>query len=331
MQVIDYNAIEKNAQHFKQILGNAKLCAVLKNNAYGHGLVHVARHLAEIVDCFAVGSVDEAEQILFLNKDTLILLPQNRRNTARAIKNGNILTVDSFATLDLVDSEARKLKQNARVHIKFDSGMSRLGFKRNEIDGLLTRLKSAQMYVEGVFSHFFGDTVVDCDKQFNYFVDCANVMEKSLGRQLIKHIANSGAALLSQKYHMDMARIGLGLYGYGDSNLMPAKSVYADVIAVKSVEAGSVAGYGAIHFCQHDTRIAVLNVGYATGFARTLRGAKIKIGEQQFPVVAICMAMTLVDVKNAEIAVGDVATLLGDGVNIANDNVIIYELLCNLK
>ena len=331
MQVIDYNAIEKNTLHFKQLLGKSKLCAVLKNNAYGHGLVHVARHIAELVDCFAVGNADDAEQVLFLKKDTLILLPQNQRNTERAIKNDNILTVDSFSTLNLVDNEARKLKRQARVHIKFDSGMSRLGFNRSQIDELLERLQSAHVSVEGIFSHFFGDTVADCDKQFDYFVACANTMENALNHQLTKHIANSGVALLSSKYHLDMARIGLGLYGYGDEHLLPAKSVFADVISVKTVETGSVVGYGGKYVCQNATQIAVLNVGYAIGLSRTLIGSKIKINGQSFPIVAICMAMALVDVGNAEIAVGDVATILADDVNIANDKVIIYELLCNLQ
>ena len=331
MQVIDFDAIEKNTQYFKQKLGSSKLCAVLKNDAYGHGLVHVARRIAELVDYFAVSYVDEAEQIQFLNKNTLVLLPQNRRNTERAIKSNFILTVDSFETLKVVDEEARRLKITPRVHIKFDSGMSRLGFKENQIQQLVESLQRAQFQVEGAFSHFYGDSVPDCDRQLEYFNNCANKLEGSLYRKLTKHIANTGATLLSPKYHLDMARVGLGLFGYGNENLQPAKSVYADVISVKYVEAGGVAGYGAIYVCKQATRIAVLNIGYATGLPRTLRGAKIKIGDRVFPIVAICMAMSLIDVGNADVKVGDVATLLGDGVNIANDEVIIYELLCNLK
>ena len=219
MQVIDYNAIEKNTRYFKQKIGKAKLCAVLKNDAYGHGLVHVAPRIAELVDCFAVGSVDDAEQLQFLNRDTLVLLPQNKRNTERAIKNDFILTVDSFETLGVVDEAARMLKLNPRVHIKFDSGMSRLGFTRDDVDELVEHLKRSQLRVEGVFSHFYGDTVADCDRQFDYFVSCATRLEDALNRSLTKHIANSGATLLSPKYHLDMARVGLGLFGYGDKNL----------------------------------------------------------------------------------------------------------------
>ena len=331
MQIIDYIALEKNALYFKKKLGNSKLCAVLKNNAYGHGLTHVARHLADIVDYFAVGNVDEAEQVQFLRKDTLILLPQNERNTERAVKLDCILTVDSLQTLALVDRVAQRLRRIARVHVKFDSGMSRLGFSKSEIGQLLSKLQYAHVSVEGIFSHFYGETVAECDKQLMYFNTCCYEFEKSYKKQLTCHIANTSATLLSPKYHLDMARIGLGLYGYGSEFLQPVKSVFADVIAVKEVVAGSVVGYGAKYTCDKATQIAVLNVGYAIGLARTLVGAKIKIGEKYFPIVAICMAMTLVDAGDANVNVGDVATLLSNEVNISNDEVIIYELLCNLQ
>ena len=331
LQIIDYDAIKKNTLFFKRLLGGSKLCAVLKNNAYGHGLIHVARHIAEFVDCFAVGSFDEAEQLLCLRKDVLILLPQNERNTARAILSDCILTVDSFYTLDLVNRVAQRLNAVARIHIKIDSGMSRLGFQYSDIDELLKVLKCSSVDVEGIFSHFYGETELECDSQLQVFQDCYNKFERGFGSSLVKHIANSGATLLSPKYHLDMSRIGLGVYGYGCDFLLPAKTVVADVISVKRVPSGSVVGYGAKYICFNDTNIAVLNVGYATGLPRTLVGSKIKIGDCFYPIVAICMAMTLIDVGDADISAGEQATLLGKGVNISNDNVIIYELLCNLK
>ena len=332
MQIVDYNAIEKNTLFFKRLLGKCRLCAVLKNDAYGHGIVHVARHIAELVDCFAVGNVDEAEKLLFLRKDILILLPQNQRNTEFAVKSNCILTVDSFHTLSLVQKVAKILKTNVRVHIKIDSGMSRLGFQSSEIDELLRLLKlMPNIVVEGIFSHFYGDVESNCDRQLLKFRNCCDAFEQGYGKTLVKHIANSGATLLSDKYHLDMVRVGLGLYGYGNEGLQPAKSVIADVISVKNVSAGSVVGYGAKYVCGKDTTIAVLNVGYATGLSRTLVGSKVRIGDELYPIVAICMAMTLVDVENAQIDVGNAATLLGNDVNIANDKVIIYELLCNLK
>lgn len=331
MQVIDYNAIKKNAEFFRKQIGTSKLCAVLKNDAYGHGLVHVARHIVEFVDIFAVGSCDEAEQIQFLNKDILILLPQNLRNAERAIIAGYILTVDSLTTCQVVEKAMQNTGKTARVHVKIDSGMSRLGVQDSEIQLLCDCANFAKMSIEGIFSHFYGDTLSECDKQFDRFIYSTRLYNEIYGRPVVRHIANTGATLLSDKYHLDMVRVGLGLFGYGDDNLLPVKKVYADVISVKDVRAGSVVGYGGKYKCDKDSKIAVINVGYANGLPRCLVGSNISVNGQFCVIAGICMAMTLLDVTELKVDIGDKAILLGDGVNISNDKVIIYELLCNLR
>lgn len=332
MQILNFVALEHNALFFKEILGNSKLCAVIKNNAYGHGIVHVARFLDSIVDCFAVGSVNEAKQIRFVKKDIILLLPQNIAGATDAIKGGYILTVDSFETLNTVVAVAANLRKSARVHIKIDSGMSRLGFKQDDIKILVSQLQnSSEISVEGVYSHFLGENVAQCDKQLNVFLPCAESVEKALNKRLVKHIANSNGAMLSSKYRLDMARIGLGLYGYGNKNLAPVKTVTAKVIAVKSVNAGDVVGYGAKYVVPVQGNIAVLNVGYAQGFARSLVGSQITINGCSCKVVAVCMAMIIVDVTGVDVRVGDTATLLGNGVDISNEYVSVYELLCSMK
>lgn len=332
MQVLDFSALEHNAQFFKERLGSARLCAVVKNNAYGHGIEHVARYLDGVADCFAVGSVAEAKQIEFASADKLILLPQDFFNTEVAVKSGFALTADSFATLDIVCKVADKLRAPACVHVKIDSGMSRLGFGQNDIANLLDFLRShPQIGVEGVYSHFYGSNAVGCDKQLETFLPCASAIEQTLNRPLIKHIANTGGALLDKRYHLDMARIGLGLYGYGDKNLAPVKTIVAPIVSVKKVLAGSVVGYGDNCVAPVDTQVAVLNVGYAHGFSRSLVNSIVKINGKDCKVLAVCMAMIIVDVSGVAVKVGDSATILGDGVNISNDIVSVYELLCNLK
>lgn len=332
MQYLDFSALEHNALYFKKLLGDSKLCAVIKNNAYGHGIVHIARYIDEIVDCFAVGSIVEASQIKFVSKDILILLPQNGSNTAVAVRNKFILSADSFVTLDIISVAACSLQMPARVHIKIDSGMNRLGFKQNEIDKLVCYLRNhPEIIVEGVYSHFYGENVVECDKQLNVFLPCAATIEAALNKRLIKHIANSSGALTSSEYRLDMARIGLGLYGYGSNSLIPVKTVTAQIIALKKLRAGEVVGYGASYVAHCDTSVAVLNVGYAHGFSRALIGSCIKINGCNCKVLAVCMAMIMVDVTNVEVGLGDTAILLGDGVNPSNGVVSVYELLCNLK
>lgn len=331
MQKIDFNALIKNVEYFKRNIGNSKLCAVVKNDAYGHGLERVARYIAPVIDYFAVGNVDEAECISFLGKDTLILIPQNQVNTSKAIKLGCLLTVESFVTLLRVLDEAGKLGKVARVHIKIDSGMSRLGFTKQEIPKLLKILENvSSLAVEGVFSHFWGEKTVSCDKQLDYFIDCAEILQRGLNRHLIKHIANSSATLLNSKYHLDMVRVGLGLYGYGNDNICAVKTITSNVVAVKRVSAGEVVGYGGKYVCEKDTNIVVIDVGYAHGLSRTLVGSKVLIGEKLCEIIAICMAMSMVEIGDSKANIGDEVTLVGNGVNMSNDKVIIYELLCNL-
>lgn len=332
MHTLNFSALEHNAKFFKNILGNAKLCAVVKNDAYGHGIVHIARYLNGIADCFAVGSLAEAKQISFVNKDILILLPQNGAELTEAVKSRYILTIDSFDSLTKAADAARTLRLHARAHIKIDSGMSRLGFKGADVSSLVKALKaSPQITVEGVYSHFYGENTGECDKQYAEFCPCAKALEKALNKRLIKHIANSGGAILSRKYCMDMARIGLGLYGYGNEHLQPVKTVTARVVAIKDVARGDVVGYGAKYVADEDKRIVVLNVGYAQGFVRALTGAKVQINGRNCKILAVCMAMSMADITDVEVNIGDEATLFGGGVNVSNDVVSVYELLCNLK
>ena len=330
MKHLNFEALNKNIAYFKSVIGETKLCAVVKNDAYGHGLLHIATHIAPQVHCFGVGTLNEAEQISFLGKDVLILLPQSERAAKSAVLRNYILTLDSFDTLSRILGAAKQTNNIARVHIKIDSGMSRLGFTFDELPALAEKLQNQPVVVEGVFSHFYGNTVETCDAQFEYFMRCAAVLQKTFPDVLL-HIANTSATLLSPKYHLDMVRIGLGLFGYGDNALTPVKSVCADVISVKSICAGAAVGYGGIYRPTKPTKIATVNIGYAHGLPRVLTGSKIAIKGKKYTVVAVCMAMTLVDIGDDDVRVGDVAVFLGEGVNISDDRVIIYELLCNLR
>ena len=330
VQHIDYDAIIKNALFFKNLLGNSKLCAVLKNDAYGHGLHRTASALCGIADCFAVGNLTEALQIADFG-DVLILLPITSQQVSASIQHNFVLTVDSFETLDMLVANC---PQGAapRVHIKINSGMNRLGFTRLQLPKALDIISNSPLKVEGVFSHFYGDSQKDCDRQMAVFESCRNYIKQNFTGNLIYHIANTGGVLLNKKYHLDMARVGLGLYGYGATQLTPAKTVTARVIALRHVKAGEIVGYGAAYTFPHDTKIAVVDCGYAHGFSRALTNAKVQINGRLCNVVGnVCMAMLTVDIGDMPVSVGDQVVLLGKNVNNANNNVIVYELLCNLR
>lgn len=331
MQQLNFQFLVNNAQYFQRKIYNAKLCAVVKNDAYGHGLVNCAKTLCPFVDCFAVGSVQEAQQIAFLQKDTLVLLPQIKiKDIEIALSCGAQLTVDSFETLKNVCTVATNLNVTPKIHVKIDSGMSRLGFTFEQLRQLCAKLQKSYVTVVGVYSHFWADTVTGCDAQLHYFEKCCRYLGKYLP-PFEKHIANTCATLLSKKYHLDMVRIGLGLYGYGDANLIPVKTVTAQVVAVKQLPKWSIVGYGGNYIAKEQMVVAVVNVGYAQGFGRVLVGGKVGVNGVLCKVLAVCMATIIVDVTDATVEVGNEVKLLGKGVNLANNEVIVYELLCNLR
>ncbi|MBQ8433887.1 MAG: alanine racemase [Clostridia bacterium] len=328
MQYINFDAIIKNTLIFKSKLAKSKLCAVVKCDAYGHGIERVASCLHDIVDCFAVNDVAEALKIEKYGKDVLILLPQDRRNTNIAVEHQFVLTLDSFETLHTM----LKCKSGqVRVHIKVDSGMSRLGFKLEELPRLMQLLDGKNIVVEGIFSHFYEQNKISCDEQLNYFAKCSKIVSRKFGK-VIRHIANTSGVLLDERYHLDMARIGLGLYGYGNLALMVAKTVTAKVIAKKQLPKGSVIGYGAKHVCKRQTDVAIIDIGYNNGYARGLKAPIVKVGKGFAKVIGnICMSMSMVDVTGIDVKIGDDVVVLGEGVNPSTDDVIIYQLLCNLR
>ncbi len=316
----------QNAKYFKRALGSKKLCAVVKSDAYGHGIHRVASVLCDVVDMYAVNCIDEALKIKAFSKEILILLPQEFSDIQCAVDNGFVLTLDSFQTIQ----QMSKCNGVVRAHLKIDSGMSRLGFRFEQLDQLIKMIDSKKIQIEGIFSHFYGENQNSCDEQLNYFSKCSKIIKERFPN-CICHIANTAGVLLGQKYHLDMARVGLGLYGYGNANLMPAKTVTGKVVAIKQAKRGDTASYGATWQCVQDTRLAIVNVGYADGFSRSIKKPVVKIANTICPVVGkICMSMCIVDVGELIVNVGDEVVLWGQGVCSCDEDTSIYQLLCNL-
>lgn len=336
MVEINFDALVKNAQYIKSKIGSAKLCCVVKCDAYGHGIEQCSRYLQDVADVFAVATVEEAKQIRHLKKDILLLLPLcSKKQLIYANQNNFIITVDSFETLDIIESVSNFFEYPIRVHIKIDSGMSRLGFKFDQLDEVVNLLEKTNCEVVGVYSHFSCSDSDACfsEKQFEYFGECARVLEQKFGA-LTKHICNTGGVFLNSKYHLDMVRVGLGLYGYGDEGLLPVKTYRSRVLAVKEAKAGSYVSYENSYQCQSDRKLAIIDVGYALGLSRTL-SEKITVLVDGIPrqqVGKICMGMCVIDVNDCKISVGDYVEILGNDINPTNGTEYsVYELLCLLK
>ena len=331
MHDIDYGAISNNATFFKALIADKKLCCVVKSDAYGHNLAKTCAVLSNIADCFAVGNVQEAKICLSFGNDILILLPLDKADTVWAISNNCILTIDSLHTLFIVEKCAKLLNKQARVHIKIDSGMHRLGLSFTQLEQFVLSLDPS-ISVEGVYSHFYIKDEAICDNQLTEFLRCSNYLQGQFDYPLTRHIANTWATAKSPKYHLDMVRVGLGIYGYGVDGLVTAKSVWGRVVALRNLKKGECVGYDGAFVADKDCRIAIVDTGYSSGLARVLTGTKLSVGGKKCLIVGnVCMSMCFVDVTDAQVGIGDRAYLLCKENNLSNDCVIIYEMLCNLQ
>jgi alanine racemase len=242
------------------------------------------------------------------------------------------------------------LKKRAKVHLKVDTGMGRIGASPSEAENLLEKIHSMPgIEVEGVFTHFAkADDMTDSytAHQLSVFKDVTRKFEEK-GRFIpLKHAANSAATLYHPDSHLDMVRIGLAMYGLYPNGgrptvkLLSALSFKTTVTYVKRVPAGTYLSYGSTYRTERETTIATLPVGYADGYSRALSNkASVLIRGKRFPVAGrVCMDMTLVDVGDERVEIGDEVGLIGAqgtekisaGEIAAIQGTITYEVVCGI-
>ena len=326
-----------NVNYFKKILPlNTFFCAVVKSNAYGHGVKEVVEEINNYVDYYAVTSIKEGAELRnYTKKNILVLRGFGDDENLFQVSNCDLeLAVFTLADIEKLAREDREIK----VHIALNTGMNRLGFRSNkEIDLALKKLQgSKNIRVVGVFSH-----ISDYLKKRRVKEQVKNflVLSRKLDKRILKHISNSGTAIKFNEYLFNMARIGIGLYGYASQNLKPVMEVYAKVIDKQIVRKGEYVGYGSKCKVKNNTLVAILDIGYAEGLPR-IYGKKgyVIINNNLCKILGnICMSMTIVDVRRVNCKIGDEAIIIGKSENysitaedIAKDcKTISYEILTN--
>ncbi len=348
---IDLDAIKRNIAEIKKLLkGGTRFMAVTKANAYGHGAVAASRAAVEAgADFLAVANLKEALELreAGMVRPILILTESPTSVMDEVVQNQLTQTVYSFSEAKALSDEAVRRKRTAKVHVKVDTGMGRVGVQPSEAIALVTKILSLpNLEIEGVFTHFakaeeHQDTFTR--EQFERF----SSLLPRLSNIPIKHAANSAATLFHPATHLDMVRVGLmiyGLYPKPDAdriiNLKPALSFKSRVVYLKRVPAGTPISYGGIYSTNKETTIATLPVGYADGYSRRLSNrGKVLINGKRYPVVGtVTMDMTLVDVGDSRVQVGDEAVLIGSqGIEsitadeiAALEGTISYEVICNI-
>ena len=335
-----------------------RFLGVVKADAYGHGALPVAHLLQDSgADYLAVSCLDEALELRRggITMPILILGHTPHEYTETLIDNDLTQTVSALAKAQEYSEAAFALGKKLRIHIKLDTGMSRLGFLcagehfAGGVENVVRSIGLPGLETEGIYTHFAvsDEPGEDCEAytraQFRLFTDViAAVEEKSAFHFPIRHCANSGAVLHYPEMALDMVRPGLLLYGYGDEEgklgLRPCMRLVTTVSTIKYYEPGTSVSYGRRFICQRRTRMGVLAIGYADGLPRILSNrCSFAAGEGFAPQCgSICMDMCMVDLTDRpEVRVGSEVEIFGErsDLNLLSETAgtIPYELLCAIN
>ncbi len=320
---------------------DCKLCAVVKCNAYGHGINAVCKIIYKYADYFAVANNFEAVHLKrkFLDKNILVLGGLSTYYLRPAIKLGIEITVSSIDELTQLQKTAQKLNKQALIHLKVNTGMNRIGIdctnSMRKILNILPNLPNIKLV--GIYSHLGeGENL----KRTNLQIEKFNNFLAYIPDGITKHLCNS-TFYLNKSSCYDMVRVGIGLYGYDFPDVNPCLQIDARIVEIKSINKGDYIGYGNKHKAKRNMKIATLSIGYGEGLIRQwANGGYVLINGKKAKFCAnICMDMSMVDITEIDANINDYATILGKNGNneiTANAiakvcNTIPYEILTNFK
>ncbi|OJF93060.1 alanine racemase [Alkalibacterium sp. 20] len=313
---IDLDKITYNYNQMKGLLSpKTKFMGVIKANAYGHGAVEVGKHLEkQDIDFLGVAILDEAMELreAGIKSPIQLLSPIEPDTITLAIKNDISITVFSKEIAEKVKRDAESLQQKAKIHLKVDSGMGRIGVRSREQALELSQLMTSEWVVfEGIFTHFAeAENTADpayTEYQYNFFIDIVDYLNQQNINFDLTHCSNTAAALLYPEYHLDMIRTGISLFGYHPDkaledviNLEPVMQLSTHAAFFKQVEKGQTIGYGRTYETPEERTIATILIGYADGIPRQLSNRwYLTTGNHKAPIVGrICMDQLMLDVSD---------------------------------
>lgn len=333
-----------------------KFMGVVKADAYGHGAVEVSKELErQDIDYLAVAVLDEALELrdAGVEKPILVLSPLEIETIPTAIANTITMTIFTPEAAEAVRKEAENLRKEALVHIKVDSGMSRIGVLSNEEAWAVTeKLQSNYVTIEGIFTHFAdAENIEDpafTHQQYSYFMSIVEFLEGNGITFSLRHCCNTAAALAFPDYHLDMVRSGISIYGYHPDkkmasyiDLKPVMKLKTHAAYIKHLPAGQSIGYGRTYTPEKEAVIATILLGYADGVPRQLSNRwHLTVKGQKAPIAGrVCMDQIMLDVTEIEgITQKDEIVFFGDPAegypsiyDIAELTVgFHYELLCGI-
>lgn len=353
---INMDNLRYNVSKMKSLVKkDMKTLVVIKADAYGHGAVEIAKRIDDLSDYYGVATIDEGIELrnAGVTKPILIIGYTDYREFDKLIAYNITQAVYDVSEAKLLSDLAVSKGCKAKVHIKVDTGMSRIGFLVNDegIAAAKELLSMEGLEVEGIFTHYAKADEVDKKyaygqkEKFLYFI---NELEKGAFKFAIKHIDNSAGTMEIEDDEFDMVRLGIVTYGLYPSDeveksvlIKPVMSLIAHVAHVKTLPAGVGVGYGWTYTTTKETKIATVTVGYADGYPRALSNiGKVIVKGEYAPIIGrVCMDQIMIDVTDIkDVELRDEVILIGSD----NDKTITveevaapaasfnYELVCNI-
>lgn len=327
---INLDAIHDNVKAAKSLTKKGtKLMAIIKADAYGHGAVRVAETLDDIADAYGVAILEEGIELRQAGvTKPILILGYTPAPLYEAMINYDITTaVFKYDMAKKISDTAVKLGKKAKIHIKLDTGMSRIGFKQDD-ESLETIIKISKLpgiEITGCFTHFARMDEKDKTKakeQFKRYMDFIKRIEDAGIKIPVKHVSNSAGIIEMPEVNLDMVRDGISVYGMYPSEevnkkrlpLTPAMEIISYISFIKTLEKGVEIGYGGTFTTTRETKVATIPVGYADGYPRSLSNKGcILINGQRAPIIGrICMDQFMVDITDIkDVHENDKVTLIG--------------------
>ena len=349
---VNLSALRRNVHALKELLPKqTKSLVMVKANAYGTGMKRTAVFIEELgIDYLGVAYTDEGVRLRNYGvKCPILVMSPSSDDFHDCIEYNLEPAIFSLKLLDdFVGALILKKRFDFPIHLKIDTGMNRLGLKPSEISNFIDILHSQpELRLKGVYSHFAeSDNELDStftEHQFGVFIDACNLLSAHISYPFIKHIANSAAIITQPKAALDMVRMGLIVFGVSqnlksEKELDPVIEWLSEVTQIKQLKKGDSVGYNREFIAENETDIAIIPVGYADGFRRSLGGGKgtVFIGGKSCKTVGnICMDMAMVDVTGLKLQEGDTVEIIGENQSIRDFSnqldTIPYEVLTALS
>lgn len=316
---VDLSVLAENVGVVRaQVGATVGIIGVVKSDAYGHGIGPVVETLNSAgVSMYAVISLDEAIQVRRVSPAPILIMGYlDQKEISEAIGQGFILSLYDQELAALYDRLAGRVGKTARVHLKVETGLNRLGMPVEQAtDFLLTRRHFSHLRVEAIFSHLYNSKdQAACQEQLELL---RGLLLETQGKPevLPVHFANSAALPHFRAGYFDAVRVGLAMYGVDEvlPGLRPTLTCKAVIVQVKKIKKGEGVSYNHLFTAPQDMAIAVIAIGYGEGFSQVLTGvATALVKGQEVPVIGqICMNLSIIDLKNCDAKRGDEVVLIG--------------------